>query len=294
MNDQHATPGLLPPVVVGCMRATALGDGLWDFVRGCLDLGLVAFDHAPVYGEYGVEELFGDQVLRRDPRLREEMVLVSKAGIDLGPEGRYPRVYYDSSPAGIRGDVESSLRRLGTDRLDLLLVHRPDPMTPPAELAATLDALVQEGKVRSLGVSNCSPVQVDALQRHLANRLVAHQVELSLLRLENLDNGVVDHGTVTGAALMAWSPLAGGAVFDAADPRAQRVLAFAEQVATDHASTVDAVLYAWLWGIGAPVSVVTGSMRIDRIRAAVQAQDLRLSHPEWYGLMEASRGISVP
>lgn len=274
------------------MRST--GSDLWAFVTGCLDLGVDAFDHAPVYGNYTVESAFGDQVLKRDPRLRNKMRLISKTGIELRNPTCEPRVYYDSSAEYVRRDVNNSLERLGTDHLDLLLVHRPDPMTRPEVVAEVLDALVKDGKVLSVGVSNYSPLQIDALQRHLRSPLVASQIELSTYNPGGLFDGSVDQAMLRQMQIMAWSPLAGGRVFDDLDPRAKRLRDYAATIAHTRDLEIDTVLYAWLFGIGAPMSVITGSMKIERIRAALAATELNLTHPEWYGLLEASRGYPVP
>lgn len=284
----------LPRVFVGCMRVDQAGDSLYDFVKECVEMGAAAFDHAPVYGGFTVEQIFGDLVLRREPALRDRMFIASKTGIRLAPSEFHSGIYYDSSPKAVRAEVDQSLTKLGTDRLDLLLVHRHDPMALPGELGAVLDDLVDAGKVLSVGVSNYTPGQVGALQGSMRTRLVANQVELSALRTESLFDGTVDDAIERTMQVMAWSPLAGGEVFTQTSGAGARVHATAAAIAGQRRIGIDTVLYAWIFGIGARASVVTGTMKASRVRAAIEAAEIQLTRDEWYGLLEASRGWPVP
>ena len=184
MEQVQLTKGVaLSRIVAGCMRIqdSGLDDGaLLRFVEACLDMGVDSFDHAPVYGRYTCEKRFGDAVLRKAPALRARMKLVTKAGITLpGVEGN-KHIYYDAQKSSILKEVDASLQKLATDHVDLLLIHRPDPLTSPEETAEALEAVVRQGKALSVGVSNYAPAQFEALQRFLPVPLVTNQLEFSV------------------------------------------------------------------------------------------------------------------
>ena len=193
-------------------------------IEACLELGITTFDHADIYGGYRAEALFG-AALREWKGLRSRIELVTKCGIALvGSERPAHRVkHYDSSGAHIRHSLEASLRLLGTDHVDLLLLHRPDPLMDADETAGALEQLVHAGKTRAVGVSNHTPAQIDLLQARLAIPLVTNQVELSLMQPAVLFDGMLDHAQLRRMAPMAWSPLGGGSLFARSTPQAQRV-----------------------------------------------------------------------
>ena len=202
----------LSQVIFGCMRIVQSGisqDELMKLVKKCLDLGVDSFDHAPVYGRYTCEKIFGDAVLRKDPALRSQMKIVTKTGIVIPGRKGNDRIYYDARRASILAEMDESLERLGTDHVDLLLVHRPDPLADPAETADALDTLVAQGKALHVGVSNYTPAQMDALKKHLKAPLVTNQLEFSVKAVDNFFNGVSDDLFARGMKPMAWSPLGG-------------------------------------------------------------------------------------
>lgn len=287
----------LSKVIAGCMRCKDSGiegSALLRFVEECLELGVTTFDHAPVYGGYQCERMFGDGVLRANPGLRTRMQIVTKAGIVLpGAEGN-KTIYYKSTKEKIIQEAEESLQKLGTDYLDLLLIHRPDPLADPGELAAALEQLVKEGKVLEVGVSNYMPFQIAALQSYLSIPLVTNQMELSVKNTENFFNGVTDDAFQRKMPLMAWSPLGGGSIFTTKEQQGVRLRECLKQIAEEHQTGIDSVMYAWLFAHPVRIAAITGTMNIDRIKTAAAALELSLSYDEWYLILEASRGYSVP
>lgn len=287
----------LPQVVAGCMRAADAGmkgPKLLNFVEQCMDMGVTAFDHAPVYGGYTCEEIFGEAVLKKKPGLRRGMELVTKTGIVLPGRNGNRTIYYESTRREIIKELEESLEKLGTDYIDLLLVHRPDLLANPEETADALDTLVKEGKVRYLGVSNFMPSQVEMLQSFLKNPIVINQMELSVKTTEHYFNGTVDNAFTRRMPLMAWSPLGGGSVFTGEDDQSLRLRNVIEEIAGNHKTTMDTIMYAWLFVHPVRIAAITGTMNIERLRNAVNALEVSLSYDEWYQILEASRGFKVP
>lgn len=287
----------LSQVVMGCMRIADSGlteAELLRLVEECLDMGVTSIDHAPVYGGYTCEKIFGDAVLRKKPELREKMELITKAGIVCPGHYGNKTIYYNSTKEEILKEMDESLEKLGTDHVDLLLIHRPDPLADPAETADALETVVKEGKALNVGVSNFMPSQIAMLQSYMSIPLVTNQMELSVKNTENFFNGVVDDALTRKMPLMAWSPLGGGDVFKGTDEKFVRLRTVLTAVAEQHQTTMDVVMYAWLFTHPAKIVALTGTMNADRIRTAVHASDIQLSYDEWYQILEASRGFSVP
>jgi predicted oxidoreductase len=289
----------LSRTICGVMRLREWGlsgEGLRSFIAECLDVGVTTFDHADIYGDYQCESIFG-AALAAEPGLRSRMELVSKCGIKLVSE-RFPdhRIHhYDTSYDHIIESAERSLRNLHTDYLDLLLIHRPDPLMDADEVAAALTALRQSGKVRHVGVSNFTPSQFDLLASRLDFPLVTNQIELSVLYMDPLHDGTMDQLQRLRIAPMAWSPLGGARLFTSEQPQAQRVrealAGVAEQVG---GAGLDQVALAWLHRIPGNVLPVLGTGQLDRIRAAVAAETLPLDRRQWFAIWEASAGYEVP
>lgn len=287
----------LSQVVMGCMRIADSGlteTELLRLVEECLDMGVTSIDHAPVYGGYTCEKNFGDAVLRKKPELRKKMELITKAGIVCPGHYGNNTIYYNSTKEEILKEMDESLEKLGTDHVDLLLIHRPDPLADPEETADALETVVKEGKALNVGVSNFMPSQIAMLQSYMSIPLVTNQMELSVKNTENFFNGVVDDALTRKMPLMAWSPLGGGDVFKGTDEKFVRLRTVLTAVAEQHQTTMDAVMYAWLFTHPAKIAALTGTMNADRIRTAVHASDIQLSYDEWYQILEASRGFSVP
>ena len=287
----------LSQVVMGCMRIAdsgIYGEELLYLVETCLDMGVTSIDHAPVYGGYTCEKIFGDAVLRKNPGLRKKMQLITKAGIVCPGKNGNRTFYYNSTKEEILKEMDESLTKLGTDYVDLLLVHRPDPLADPSETADALETLWRQGKVLHVGVSNFMPSQLAMLQSKLSIPLVTNQMELSVKNTENFFNGVVDDAFTRNMHMMAWSPLGGGSVFRAEDEQSVRLRNVLGEIAQDHGSSIDAVMYAWLFVHPVGIAAITGTMNADRIRTACEATELSLSYDEWYRILEASRGYAVP
>ncbi|MDO4619287.1 MAG: aldo/keto reductase [Lachnospiraceae bacterium] len=284
-------------LVAGCMRMADSGldgDGIRNFVHTCLDLGIDTFDHAPVYGASRCESLFGEEVLAKDPAIRNQMKIVTKAGIILPGQKGNQHIFYDSTKENLLNEIDQSLQRLHTDHVDLLLVHRPDVLGSHEQTAEALDEIVKSGKALNVGVSNYDPEMVAALASYLKAPLVVNQMEFSVKAVYNFFNGVIDIAQRLHTALMAWSPLGGGSVFKGEDEQSVRLRETIEKIAADHQVSMDAVMYAFLLKHPAKIMPVTGTMNTDRIRTAVESLDLELSYDEWYGILAASRGFDVP
>lgn len=259
-------------------------------IEGCLELGITSFDHADVYGGYQAEALFG-AALREWSGDRHRIELVTKCGIGLvGPARPAHRIkHYDSSAAHIHASLDASLRSLGTDHVDLLLLHRPDPLMDADATAEALARLLQEGKTRAIGVSNHTPAQFDLLQSRLSVPLVTNQIELSLLRPEALLDGTLDHAQRQRIAPMAWSPLGGGGLFRQEGPLAAAL----ERAAREHGLDAGCLALAWLLRLPSRPLPVLGTTRLDRLRGLARAESLALDRQSWFELYQASLGHEV-
>lgn len=269
---------------------------LLDLVHASLEIGITTFDHADIYGDYTCEQLFG-RALALSPALRDEMQLVTKCGIKLvsknRPENRIH--HYDTSQAHIISSVENSLRMLHTDRIDLLLIHRPDLLMDPDEVARAFAELKQAGKVLHFGVSNFTPSQFELLASRLDFPLVTNQVELSVMSMDVLNDGTADQCLGLGISPMAWSPLARGRLFQEDSEQAIRLRQALSQVGeTFGGASIDQVALAWILKHPARFIPVLGTGKIDRIRSAAQAEMIELSREQWFTIWSASTGSGPP
>lgn len=269
---------------------------LADLLEYCIEAGITTFDHADLYGNYQCEAIFG-RVLEARPALREEMELVTKCGIKLVSEHRpaHRLKHYDTSADHIRASVEQSLENLSTDYLDLLLIHRPDPLMDPDEVASAFHAVHEEGLVDHFGVSNFTPAQFRLLQQALDLPLVTNQIELSVLHLELFLDGTVDQCMQRGLAPMAWSPMGGGSLFEGDSKRAIRVRHALRSVGEELGGyEIDQVALAFLTRHPAGIVPIIGTGKRRRIARAAEAMDLELDRQQWFTIWEASRGEPVP
>jgi predicted oxidoreductase len=285
----------LSPIVAGLWR---LADWNLDvtarvrWIEQALELGITSFDHADIYGDYRAEALFGE-ALKAAPALRERMQLVSKCGIRLRAADRPYRVnHYDTGAAYVRTQVEQSLRNLQTDRLDLVLIHRPDYLMDAAALAETFRTLTREGKVAHWGVSNHSTSQFALL--HQQHPLQTNQVELSPLAMQALDDGTLDQAQQLGLRPMIWSPLAGGRLFTGDDEQARRVRQVMQPIAERLGISLATLAYAWILRHPSHPHPITGSGRIYALSEAVAALEITLDAEDWYAIWTASKGHPVP
>ncbi len=293
------------PRVIGEAGFTVgpLAYGLWRFttpdvdvaqglIETALDAGMNLIDTADVYGfDWGgtgfgtVEDLLG-RVLAQAPTLRERMVLATKGGIR-------PPIPYDSGPAALRGACEDSLRRLGVDVIDLYQIHRPDMLTHPAEVAATLAALRDEGKIREVGVSNHTPAQVAALQAHLPFPIATNQPEFSAAVTAPMRDGTFDQCMERGIVPLAWSPLAGGRLANGVDVPPALVETLDALAAREGVDRSIVALAFVLANPAAPVCII-GTQTPERITDSVAALGVNLDRNDVYDLIEASEGQPLP
>lgn len=259
-------------------------------IETCLDQGITTMDHADIYGGYMVEEVFG-RTLAAAPHLRDRIEIITKCGI-VAPAGRHAArqgKHYDTSAAHIRDSVEQSLRLLGVERIDLLLIHRPDPLMDHDETGGALDALVASGKVRAVGVSNFRPHDWKLLQSGMKTPLVTNQIEVSLARLAPFTDGDLAFLQQHRIRPMAWSPLGGGGLMMGVGPLQQALAAIAEQQGTDPA----AVAVGWLLAHPAGILPVLGTNRVDRIRRMAEAARVEMDRQTWFRLYSLALGTEV-
>ena len=267
-------------------------------IDSCLAQGITTFDHADIYGDYRCEALFGEAIKAR-PALRDQIEIVTKTDIMLLSQS-WPGTHvkhYDTSPAHINASVERSLKRIGVDVIDLLLIHRPDPLMDSDATGACLDHLIDSGKVRGVGVSNFRPWDVDLLQSRMKHRLQTNQIELSLLNTTPFVDGQLAYAQTQRLPVMAWSPLGGGRLRSEASQQgtsAARLAARLAELARSSGVDETAVAIAWLMHHPAGVMPVMGSNRLDRIAQFSDALRVSMDRQTWYELYELANGHEVP
>lgn len=266
-----------------------------QFIENALDQGITTFDHADIYGSYGNEEIFG-QALKERPDLREKMELVTKCGICLNTENRpnHQIQHYNTTADHIRKSVERSLRNLNTEYIDLVLIHRPDPLMNGSEMAEIFMKLIDEEKVRHVGVSNFSRSQAAMFQSKLDVPLATNQVECSLLHTNPIYDGVFDQAQQWNSSPMIWSPYAGGRLFTDEDERANRVRSVLNDLAKKYEVTPGQISLAWLMMLPCKPQPVLGTGKTERVEEASGAISLQIDRQDWFRLLEASNGHPVP
>ncbi|MBC2668802.1 aldo/keto reductase family oxidoreductase [Novosphingobium piscinae] len=261
-------------------------------VHAALDAGITLLDTADIYGFDGAAG-FGDaeallgEVFAAEPGLRARMVLATKGGI-------CPPLPYDQSSGYLSAAIEASLRRLRTEQVDLWQIHRPDILAHPQEVARTLDDAVASGKIRTLGVSNFTMQQTEALQHFLGHKLATTQPEISPLRIACLENGELDQAMRLGLTPLAWSPLGGGRLAAPATPREQAVAAELDRIGAAQGVSRTVAAYAWLMAHPAGIVPIVGSQQPERIAEATQAAHVRWTRQDWYAVLVAARGERLP
>jgi len=289
--------------VYGCMRIC--GDGSpaarengKKAIRAAIEAGYTHFDHADIYGDGASETLFAE-VLREMPRIRDRLVITSKCGIRVAgqPHPEDPK-RYDFSGQYIRRSVDRILARLGIDSLDLLLLHRPDYLGDPREVADAFQELQESGKVRHFGVSNFRPGQVSMLQAFCPMPLLVNQIEVNIDNLSALHDGTLDQCLERKISPMAWCPL-GGVAYPAwgttlSGEQRRRIRAELDRQGRKYGAEHWIVILAWLIKHPAGILPIIGSTQPERIRAARQSLELDYSREDWYRLLEARNGREVP
>ncbi|MFD1795975.1 oxidoreductase [Paracoccus aurantiacus] len=261
-------------------------------IDACLAQGITSFDQADIYGDYESQTVLG-AALKAAPDLRDQIEIVTKADIaltsDKAPHRRTKHYY--TSRAHLTASVDQSLAEMGLDYLDLLLIHRPDPLMDAHETGAVLDELVTTGKVRAVGVSNFRLFDWTLLQSSMKTPLVTNQIELSVVNSEPFRNGDVAFLQERAIPPMAWSPLAGGALFGGAHPK---LLARLREIGGDYDADASAAAIAWLLRHPARVIPVLGTNNLDRISAMSDAMRVKLDRETWFELYELGNGFEIP
>jgi len=262
----------------------------------CLEHGIDTIDTAEIYGLYSVEAAIGE-ALKADPELKDQLQIITKGGIDVPSTEKSGASlpHYNATSENLVACVEKSLSLMNIDVVDLFLVHRPDWLTPPEETAAGLDRLLEQGKVKAVGVSNYTYHQFETLDQLMDGRLATNQVEFSPLEMAPLYDGVFDQCLRGRLRPMAWSPLAGGGLFNEKNVAGMRVCLKLTELSSKYGDApLDALVYAWILSVPANPSVILGTNKISRIRDGSKASGIKLYRQDWYAVWEAAQGKSVP
>lgn len=260
-------------------------------IEACLAQGITTMDQADIYGDYTAEAILGN-ALKASPGLRDKLEIVTKCDI-VAPVGRHSAArvkYYDTSAAHITASVEASLTDMGTDHVDLLLIHRPDPLIDPDETGPALDALVASGKVLAVGVSNFRPWDFSLLQSSMENNLVTNQIEMSLLATDTFVNGDLAYLQERMVSPMAWSPLGGGRLLDGSKPELLSVL---KRIGAEHGVDETAVAVAWLLRHPATIMPVMGTNSLERVARIADATKVEMDRQTWFELYTLAIGQEV-
>ncbi|WP_110933664.1 aldo/keto reductase [Paenibacillus bouchesdurhonensis] len=291
----------VPVIAVGCMRINSLGQAEAEkFVQTSLEAGANFFDHADIYGGGKCEEIFADAIHMNDD-VREKIILQSKCGIRQG--------MFDFSKEHILNSVDGILKRLRTDYLDVLLLHRPDALVEPEEVAEAFDQLESSGKVRHFGVSNQNPMQIELLKKHVKQPLVANQLQLSITNANMISNGInvnmensaavnrdgsiLDYCRLNDITIQPWSPFQYGffeGVFLGSEkfPELNQKI---DEIAEKYEVSNTTIAIAWLLRHPAKMQPVTGTMNLERILDCCKAADIKLTREEWYGIYRAAGNV---
>lgn len=291
---------LVPTVAVGCMRFADMSRRQCDeFIDAALSGGANFFDHADIYGNGNSESVFGESIKRYN---REEIIIQTKCGIVRGK-------MFDFSYEHIIDSVNGSLKRLGTDYIDVLLLHRPDALMEPEEVARAFDELKASGKVRHFGVSNQNPYQIQLLNAYLDMPICANQLQFSIMHTPmidsginvnmhndsatNRDGGVLDFCRLNNITIQPWSPMQygffGGCFVDNEQfPELNRVL---EELANKYSVSKTTISFAWILRHPAKMQPITGTTNTKRLAECLFANEITLSREEWYQIYKAAGNI---
>jgi predicted oxidoreductase len=283
-----------------------------NVIRTALDEGINFFDHADIYARGKSEEVFSN-IWKEIPGLRSKIILQSKCGIRFpnDPEDGFPG-RYDFSYGHITKSVEGILRRLKTDYLDILLLHRPDPLVEPEEVAKAFNELHASGKVRCFGLSNHTAPQIEYLKKYVTQPIVVNQLELSIMHSDLIEEGVtfnqkhpsrrisnvgtIEYCRMNNITIQSWAPLAKGKLFveDLSDEKLRIAKEVVTAMAEKYNVSKEAIMIAWVLRHPAKVQPITGTTKADRVKACCQADNVELSREDWYKLYIAGRGEPLP
>ncbi|MFM7858790.1 MAG: aldo/keto reductase family oxidoreductase [Flammeovirgaceae bacterium] len=280
----HSAGPSFSRIIAGAWRWHTVSSTIVEqLIHTSLEEGITTFDHADIYGDHTCEEVFG-RALQKHPSLRQKMQLVTKCGIKF-PSSHRPATWikhYDTSEKHIVWSAENSLKMLATDHIDLLLIHRPDPLLNPHEVAEAFVKLKAAGKVLHFGVSNFTPSQFKMLQHHLPLPLVTNQIEVSLSKTDPLFNGDLDLMLEVGASAMAWSPLGGGKLsFDERDWHSKAV---------KYKATYSQLALAWLLRHPSNMFPIIGTTKPERIQEAAKAIQFTIETQDWFEMLKWAMG----
>ena len=287
------------PVIAGTMKWGVWGSKFstseyLQLIDECMQMGVTTFDHADIYGHYTTEEEFGKALAERK-NLRSKMQIITKCGIKMVAPNRphHTIKHYDTSKEHIIHSAHLSLKHLHTDYIDVLLIHRPDPLMHPDEIAEAFTQLKKEGKVLHFGVSNFTPSQVEMIASRFP--VITNQIEASILHLKPFADGTLDQCITKNIIPTAWSPLGGGNLFALAqeDERAKRIIAVADILAEKYSVAPDQILLSWLLQHPSGIIPVLGTSKTERIKKALEATKIKMERQEWYMLWRASTGHEV-
>ncbi|BFM17512.1 aldo/keto reductase family oxidoreductase [Maricurvus nonylphenolicus] len=260
-----------------------------------LDLGITTTDHADIYGGYSCEQLFGE-ALAQKPEWRDQMEIITKCGINLLDE-KYPDrhvKHYDTSKTHILEAVDNSLSNLNCGYLDILLIHRPDPLMQADEVAEAFEILRTNGKVKHFGVSNFTPAQFSLLQSRLDYSLVTNQIELSPLALASMNDGSLDQCQQQRISPMIWSCLGGGKLFSDTSERSIQLRQILRDIAEETgAQSIEQVVYAWVLQLPSKPMPIIGSGNAERIKLAAESESIQLERQQWFRILESAVGRRV-
>jgi predicted oxidoreductase len=257
----------------------------------CLEQEITTFDQADIYGDYSAEGILGE-TLRKDKSLRNQMEIITKCDI-VAPCGKFknePLKYYDTSQAHLNRSVNASLKDMAIEHIDLLLLHRPDPLMNADETGEALDELIKSGKVRSVGVSNFKPWDWSLLQSRMSNKLLSNQIEFSLLNPQALNNGDLSFHYRDQTPVMAWSPLGGGDLLN----KNGQLLDCLNTIAKRYKVDVASVAIAWVLKHPAKILPILGTNNLDRISKISESVAINMDRTTWFELYTASIGHEVP
>lgn len=261
-----------------------------NLIQVCLENGLSSFDHADIYGGYSTESAFGT-ALKQSGIDRKKIQLITKCGIQYQCENRPNQIkHYDYSKDYIIWSVETSLKNLQTDYLDLLLLHRPSPLMYPEEIAEAIHRLKTEGKILDFGVSNFTASQTDLIQS--AIKVNYNQIQFSATHLQPMLDGSLDYMQTQNIRPMAWNPL--GSVFKSDDLQAQRVLSVVNKLAVKYETAPDLILLSWILKHPAEILPVCGTANPKRIKQLIKATEIDLELQDWFSIWVESTGNKVP
>jgi predicted oxidoreductase len=289
-------------IIMGNMRLPQLSlSEAENLIRTAMDEGINFFDHADIYGKGKSEEIFSEAI-QMNPSIREKMIIQSKCGIRSG--------FFDFSKEYIISSVDGILKRLNTEYLDILLLHRPDPLMDPAEVAEAFEELHSNGKVKYFGVSNHNPAQIELLQKYIPYKLVVNQLQFSIAHTPMIDSGialnmnidqsinrdssVLEYCRLHDITMQAWSPYQHG-FFEGSFlgdvekyPELNQVI---DTIAEKYGVTNTAIATAWITRHPANIQVVLGTTKVERMKDACKGSDIRLTREEWYSIYKAAGNI---